>query len=1626
MPDSAVTVNAVFNKIDYTITYPETEKGTVTGVQTANYGDEVTLTVTPDDHCQLDSLSVKDGDNNEITVTDGKFIMPASDVTVSASFVNTRYEVTYLPAENGTVTGETLVSHGDEVAVTVTPETGYSLDTLIVTDGSGNEVAVNDNKFIMPESNATVEAIFVKTDHAITYAETANGTVTGAASANYGEEVELTVTPDKDYTVDTITVTDEQGNSIEVSNNSFIMPNSPVTVSVLFVRCYAYAVFDGNSKTLTFKYGTHVPEGGYTEWEIPSGDTVPWINYNSKYITTVVFDPTFAEARPTTTANWFYNFDALTDIQGIEYLNTSEVTNMSGMFYYCDSLVSLDLSSLDTSSVTNMSNMFYSCQNLISLDLSNFDTSNVTDMSQMFYYCLDLTTLDLSFFDTSKSPNTKNMFLDCGKLETIYVEGIDTQWQSSNDYDMFNRCYSIVGGTGRTYVNYATSISMAKADNGYFTAKTHSVTIGTVTGGTVEADVTQAAMNQTVTLTATPDDAEMIPDYTVTDENGNEIEVTNNQFRMPASDVTVSASFRYITFTVQWVVGGIVVETDEAIKDRTPEFNGEVAQEYSDGVKNYIFCGWNDGTNTYAADELPAVTADVTYTAAYTEADYDFDEPVWNWADDRSTATATFTWTYNDREYSKTVNALISFNESETHPQYTATVIFKGKEYTNTVGVYRSASINFATAGKTATVSGIVGEAVQFEPGNYSYWKDNADFATSTVRAKSSSGADISLDVTFDNETGKFSFVMPNDDISITIYYNKYREVPSGSFEHGTATPDKARACAGEVVTYTTDVDGGWKIDEIHLSYRSGSGSTHLADAVQDEHNRNIWYLTMPADRNVYEGLFATFSEDANWHTITIEEAANGTVSHAKGGADTGDEVTLTVTPNDFYVLDSISVKDADENEIAVTNGKFTMPASDVTVTASFVAASVMVSGGTNTAYFATLDEALASWTQGTTLTLISDISISSRIEVSESKTLDLNGYTLRRTGGSGTEGQVIFVSSGPLTVNDSSGDNSGVITGGNANNGGGINIGANGRLDMNGGTITGNTGSTRAGGISCRGTFTMNGGVITNNTSANGGGVAIWEGGTFNMNGGVITNNTSANGGGIDLINGTLNLQGNPQVIGNKKPNNEQSNILLSENQTVSISDELTEGASIGVSTAVAPTLAAPVVIQNAGEADSLGYFSSDNDAYYIGLDDSGNIVLRVNMTFTAVSAADATCVDDGYTQNCWLGEDDNYYADANGITQLNTSDVVIPATGVHSYGEPEWTWAQDYSTASATFTCSVGGESTTVDATITSEVKNGKRVYTCTIEFEGDTYTDTKEEDIIVPANDIYNLTVEENIDVNILIDVSGHEANGEEIEKIVYTYPDVTTQTRNTLTETVNAEDITTDANGYFVKSFTMAIAQVNEPIKAVIYFTNGTSKEIKVSVAGYCKYIIENASANGYSDKLVNLCYTALEYGKNAINYFGYEYPSDITYPEYTLPNEFNATPEITSQAGIRKGDTVTGIASTQMFIISNATMRLTFKDDMSSLNIESVKVGDRDLTAEIVKTSDNRWSVDISGIYATELSKAVELTLSDGTYVKYAATDWAKSILNYSTNENSKALAKSLYYYSEAANEYFGG
>ena len=122
-------------------------------------------------------------------------------------------------------------------------------------------------------------------------------------------------------------------------------------------------------------------------------------------MTKVVFDPSFAGARPTTTYDWFYDMTNLQSITGLSYLNTSEVTNMAWMFGGCTVLTSLDVSHFNTSKVTNMYNMFYRCSNLRTIYVGNgWSTAAVSTSTNMFYNCTSLvggqgTTYDANHID---------------------------------------------------------------------------------------------------------------------------------------------------------------------------------------------------------------------------------------------------------------------------------------------------------------------------------------------------------------------------------------------------------------------------------------------------------------------------------------------------------------------------------------------------------------------------------------------------------------------------------------------------------------------------------------------------------------------------------------------------------------------------------------------------------------------------------------------------------------------------------------------------------------------------------------------------------------------------------------------------------------------------------------------------------------------------------------------------------------------------------------------------------------------------------------------------------------------------------------------------------------------------
>jgi len=135
-------------------------------------------------------------------------------------------------------------------------------------------------------------------------------------------------------------------------------------------------------------------------------------------------------------SSMFYGMQSLTSLD-LSNFNTSKVTNMSSMFYGMQSLTSLDLSNFNTSKVTNMSSMFGWMSNLINLNINSFDTTNVTDMSDMFLSCL-LASLDLSNFNTSNVTNMSRMFYDMSNLTNLDLSNFDTS-KVTDMSDMF--CY---------------------------------------------------------------------------------------------------------------------------------------------------------------------------------------------------------------------------------------------------------------------------------------------------------------------------------------------------------------------------------------------------------------------------------------------------------------------------------------------------------------------------------------------------------------------------------------------------------------------------------------------------------------------------------------------------------------------------------------------------------------------------------------------------------------------------------------------------------------------------------------------------------------------------------------------------------------------------------------------------------------------------------------------------------------------------------------------------------------------------------------------------------------------------------------------------------------------------------
>ena len=221
-----------------------------------------------------------------------------------------------------------------------------------------------------------------------------------------------------------------------------------------FTPVFDYAEFDNATGTLTFRRGLSKPAGAY---DLNMESNNPGWEAQKRNIKKVVFDASFANARPTSCCRWFADCFYLTEIDGIENLNTQNVTDMSEMFTCCYALTSLDVSNFNTQNVEDMTDMFLGCEGLSLLDLSNFNTANVMGMSSMFSGCSTLQTIFASDkFVTDKVSGGDDMFISCENLKG-FIDYISNRDKTDKTYANYTTGYftKLVGKNGEKKIGAA-------------------------------------------------------------------------------------------------------------------------------------------------------------------------------------------------------------------------------------------------------------------------------------------------------------------------------------------------------------------------------------------------------------------------------------------------------------------------------------------------------------------------------------------------------------------------------------------------------------------------------------------------------------------------------------------------------------------------------------------------------------------------------------------------------------------------------------------------------------------------------------------------------------------------------------------------------------------------------------------------------------------------------------------------------------------------------------------------------------------------------------------------------------------------------------------------------------------
>lgn len=498
MPDAWVKIHVSYKKISYPVNivegldkarfslWDDRVPGYVGGYERAAifiYPNEPTLrlsklTLTDEDDNELDyQLSAEDW--NDGVSYEVSFTMPYSPISVVAQFKSPQTYAINLSLDEslGELTADKSIAYpGETVTLTVNSIADHALKSLTcvagygVKGGSGGAHAPlrSDNNWFKQQD---IEVTKIDDTH---YQFTLPESFDNELSPNYMDNTEFIITAEIVYVGPRV---------IYCSDNHTLYFNYDSNPT------YYKAGDSYNGHTVSDVWSGNIVSN--TAWSRPGWSSFSWAGTSA--ITTVVIEDGFAAVRPKSCYAWFNNMKNLTTIEGIENLNTSEVTNMNSMFLACTALATINVNSFDTGAVTNMNSMFRSCPN----------------------------------------------------LTTIYC---DNSWSAAESGNMFAGCTLLVGAVPYNSLKDDGAMANPNLGTGYFTGQWN-INVADV-ADVVVSTPEKAYTNETVHFTMTSQFSTVQGVQVKGEISGNEISVTatadgDYSFVMPAEPVLVTPTMEY-------------------------------------------------------------------------------------------------------------------------------------------------------------------------------------------------------------------------------------------------------------------------------------------------------------------------------------------------------------------------------------------------------------------------------------------------------------------------------------------------------------------------------------------------------------------------------------------------------------------------------------------------------------------------------------------------------------------------------------------------------------------------------------------------------------------------------------------------------------------------------------------------------------------------------------------------------------------------------------------------------------------------------------------------------------------------------------------------------------------------